>query len=275
MHNLLYLLKRYYHVLLFVVLQIICLSSIIRNSSYQRSSYLNSSRALSGKLLAKKEKIFNYTQLDKINKELSIENAKLKQQIGIQLKKNPLHDTSFDKTLQTDSVIQVTHYHFLPCQVVNNSLDLKNNYLTLNIGSKQGVQKKFVVISDRGVVGEITHVSENYSLASSILSDKFVINAQLPDGTVGKISWNGKHTDFVQLSGISQSVVLKKGDTIYTSSYSKFPEKIMIGTTVKKINNKDYQIKLSNNFQNLHYVYIVEDNTRIERIQLEDSLQVE
>ena len=59
-----------------------------------------------------------------------------------------------------------------------------------------------------------------------------------------------------------------------TSGYSIFPEKIMIGKVAKFVNG-DYQVWLSTNFNNLHYVYVVQDFSNIERNTLEDTVQAE
>jgi rod shape-determining protein MreC len=117
-------------------------------------------------------------------------------------------------------------------------------------------------------------VSENYSVAVSILSDRFNVNCVVPDGSIGNIKWDNKDPNMVLLKGIPLSANLKLKDSIMTSGYSIFPEKIMIGKVAKFVNG-DYQVWLSTNFINLHYVYVVQDFTNIERTILEDSVQAE
>ena len=72
---------------------------------------------------------------------------------------------------------------------------------------------------------------------------------------------------------------LKKGDTIATSSFSRFPPKIMIGRVIKKMeggagSGSRYKIKLGTNFKKLDFVYVVVDEVNVERKILEDSLEV-
>lgn len=276
MRNLIFILKRYYNFFIFLLLEIICLSIFLRNNRYQQSSWVNSSRSISGALFTQKQQLFGFFSLRAVNDSLVRENARLKQQLGIPQIPNHLKDTSYMSTTVRDSVKQTTHYRYIPCKVLNNSVDLKYNFLTLNAGYKQGIRKNFAVICDKGIVGRITHVSENYSVAASLLSDKFVVSAMVGDGTVGKLYWDGDNPNLVTLSGIPQSVKVKQKDSVLTSGFGIFPENILIGRAAEKSKNgTTYKVWLSHDFRKLHYVYVIEDITQIERILLEDSTQSE
>ena len=128
------------------------------------------------------------------------------------------------------------------------------------------------VINERGIVGKITHVSPHYAVAATILSEHFNISAQTSDGTMGKVAWDGLNAETIHLSGIPQSVKLKKGDSVFSSGYSVFPEHVMIGTILKSLSPTTYQVALSTRFSNLHHVYIVNENVNIERKALEDTV---
>lgn len=274
MRNLLFILKRYYTFFIFLFLELICFVIFFRNNSYQQTSWINSSRSVSGSIYARKEKMAGYFRLSSMNDSLVRENARLRQQLGLPLIPNHLKDTSYTLVKTQDSVKQTVHYHYIPCKVLNNSVDQKRNYLTLNAGSRQGIRKNFAVICDKGIVGKITHVSENYSVASSILSEKFNVSAMVSDGTVGRLYWDGNDPNFVTLSGIPQSVKVKPRDSVLTSGFGIFPENILIGRAAEKSKNgTTYKVWLSHDFRKLHYVYVIEDITQIERILLEDSTQ--
>ncbi len=275
MRNLIYLIKNYYSFFVFLILELICLLIVFKNNSYQQSSYINSARGISSKFYAKKESIVSFLTLNAVNDSLVKENARLKQALGISVPDNPLQDTSYSLTRSLDSnAKQTVHYKYIAAKVINNSTDQRVNYITLNVGSRQGIKPKMAVITDKGVVGKISHVSENYSVAVSILSDRFNVNCVVPDGSIGNIKWDNKDPNIVLLKGIPLSANLKLKDSIMTSGYSIFPEKIMIGRVAKFING-DYQVWLSTNFNKLHYVYVVEDITNIERTILEDTVQAD
>ncbi len=213
--------------------------------------------------------------LKRVNDSLAIENSRLKSKLAVNVAPNPLKDSSTTTKINVDSSIKTVNFNYIPAKVLNNSIDQKVNYITLNVGSKQGIKKNMSVINDKGIVGKISHVSDNYSVAISVLSEHFNVSAMLSDGTVGKIAWDGKDPEFVMLNGIPQSVKVKPLDSVFTSGYSIFPEKILIGRAAKSNNGTSYKIWLSTKFTNLHYVYVIEETTNIERIHLEESIQEE
>lgn len=227
---------------------------------------------MAGKLYKQKNKVFGFFSLQSVNDSLVRENARLKSQLGISLFKNPLKDSNNTKTSSKDSMKTTTYYRFLPARVLNNTIDMKRNYITLDKGSADGIRVKMAVISDKGVVGRISHVNTHFSVAQSLLSDELSVSAQVPDGTVGIAYWEGKDASVITLRGMPQSVKLKKGDSITTTGYSYFPEGILIGKVIAPVKDK-YTVKCATNFYNLHYVYIVEDKTNIERYLFEEAVK--
>ncbi len=275
MRNLILLIQQYYSFFIFLFLEIICLSIVFSNYSYQQTSYINSARNISGNLYTQKNKLSTFFSLQSVNDSLQKENARLMHALGLRLPSNPLKDTSYSTKRTIDSVTSTIQYRYIPARVLNNSIDQKTNYITLNVGSLQGVKKNMGVISGNGIVGKVSHVSPNYCTVLSLLSEHFVVSALVADGTVGKITWDGLDPSLVLLTGIPQSVKLKKLDSVFTSGYSAFfPEHILIGRAAQVMNGTSYKIWLSTNFRNLHYVYVIEDNTNVERSILEDSTKI-
>ncbi len=274
MRNLIFLIKQFYSFFIFLVLELVCLIIVFRNNSYQQSSYINSSRTITGKFYARKQKLIGFINLTEINDSLMKENAKLRKELGISVPVNPLKDTSFTKEIQIDSAVQTIHYTYIPAKVLNNTIDQHINYITLDAGSRQGIKKNMAVVSANGIVGRISHVSENFSVALSFLSDRFNVSSMVSDGTVGKLSWDGKDPDYAILSGIPQSVKLKPRDSVFTSGFGNFPEKILVGRAAQVLNGTSYKIFLSTNFRKLHFVYVIAEDMNIERKLIEDSTQV-
>ncbi len=95
-------------------------------------------------------------------------------------------------------------------------------------------------------------------------------------GTFGTLSWGDKMDyRFATLAQIPMSEKVKVGDTILTSGYSNtFPKGIMVGTveSFKEIPEQYFytvRVKLSTDFKNLQYVYVVSDLKKIEKESLE------
>lgn len=226
-------------------------------------------------MYAQKHKLTQYIGLRKINDSLAKDNARLKGMLATQTNSNPLQDSNATLITKSDTSTKTTTYKYLSAKVLNNSTDQKVNYITLNIGSIQGVRRNMAVVNDKGIVGKISHVSSNYCVALSTLSEKFIVSAMLTDGTVGKVSWDGKDPEFVTLTGIPQSVKVKPLDSVFTSGYGIFPEKVFIGRVAKSNQGVSYKVWLNTKFSNLHYVYIISETIDIERIQLEEKVKEE
>lgn len=272
MHNLIYLLKRYQTFLLFLVLEIYCLVVFLRNNHYQQASYLNSAQAMAASWLSRKQGVADYLHLKQRNIELQRENATLRSKLKMDSPPNPLQDTSFVKQTTRDSVRETIQYNYVAARVVNNTVDQKHNYITLDRGELQGVKKNMAVINERGIVGKITHVSAHYAVAVTLLSEQFNVSAQTSDGTLGKVSWDGLNIERINLSGIPLSAKLKKGDSIFSSGYSIFPEHVLIGTVLSSVKPTGYLLQPAARFSNLHHVYIINANVNVERKALEDTV---
>ncbi len=274
MRNLILLIKQFHSFFIFLLLELVCLIIVFKNNNYQQSSYINSSRNVSGTFYSQKAKLTDFINLTEVNDSLMKENAALRKELGITMDVNPLKDSTFSKEIHVDSSLQTAHYTYIPAKVLNNTIDQTINYITLNVGSKQGIKKNMAVISANGIVGRISHVSENYSVALSFLSDRFNVSSMVSDGTVGKLSWDGKDPDYGILSGIPQSVKLKPRDSVFTSGFGNFPEKILVGKAAQVLNGTSYKIFLSTNFRKLHFVYVIAEEIDLERKKIEDSTQV-
>jgi rod shape-determining protein MreC len=79
------------------------------------------------------------------------------------------------------------------------------------------------------------------------------------------------------LTQIPMSEKVKTGDTIVTSGYSNiFPKGIMVGTVddfkaIPELYFYVIHVKLSTDFKNLRYVYVVSDLKKIEKETLQES----
>jgi rod shape-determining protein MreC len=166
----------------------------------------------------------------------------------------------------------------VPARVINNSLREVDNYLTLNVGSADGVQPDRGVISAAGVVGKVQAVSAHYARVASVLHSKLQVAAQIKrDGTIGSVGWP-EGTDFshAMLDYIPRQNKLVVGDSVVTSGYnSVFPAGVFIGTiesftTEPNKNFSTVKLRLGVDFSRLTYVYVVPTPPRAERDSLEE-----
>jgi rod shape-determining protein MreC len=216
----------------------------------------------------------SYFNLKYTNEQLAHENALLQ----------TLSSSSFISTGANKYVVKDSNhrqkYEYIPAKVVSNSTNRRNNYLTLDKGSLNGIKRDMAVISGNGVVGVIISVSANFCSVMSLLHKDSKISARIKkEGSFGPLSWEGDDYRYGTLTDIPNHVTLKTGDTIVTSSYgSVYPENILIGT-IENFQIKSgepfftIRVKLSTPFKKLSYVYIVDNLMKTEQDSLENASQ--
>lgn len=255
--------------ILFVFLEVVAVWMIVTNNSPQGAAFFNSSNALVGSILKQQADVVQFFSLADANEALTAENAQILQTLQM-LQAKP---DSVPFTL--DSTFAAT-YEFKGARVIGTSLRFSQNYLTLNKGSKHGVKPGMGIFNPHGVVGRVKTVSENYSVAFSLLNTGLMISSKIKSTDVfGSVQWDGRNSTEARLLFVPRHVKTQEGDTVVTSGFNAvFPEGIPIGIISsvapdqKDPNYLNLTIKLSSDFSKLSYVYLVE-NTQFNEL---DSL---
>ena len=77
------------------------------------------------------------------------------------------------------SIDSNNNFIYKSTKIINNSINKRNNYLTINKGTAQGVRDGMGVITQKGVVGIVQSSSKNYSIVISLLHSKTSIGIKL------------------------------------------------------------------------------------------------
>lgn len=277
MRNFILFIRRFFNLILFLLLEVICIVLIGRTNTLQGNDIMSSANMVLGTMYQQRADVAYYFGLRRMNDSLVSENVALRQQLARYAGVDVLHDSAATyATQQRDSTVPVKYasYYYRTAKVINNTVGAVNNYITLNRGEKDGVKKDMAVISANGAVGRIVHTSAHFSTAISVLSKKQQVSARLKDGTIGYVSWEGRDANVLTMKNVPNQIKVYKGDTVYTTDYSFFPTDVLIGIVFKTeiIKSKNLQIlhlHPTTNFRRLQYVYIVENKMAGERKQLE------
>lgn len=186
-------------------------------------------------------------------------------------------DTLVEIRIPVDQ-LPVGGYGFLPARAINNSVNLNYNYITLDKGSRNGVEMDMGVISPEGVAGQVVGVSQNFSLVMSVLNKKFRSSVRLSgNSNMGVLSWDGDDAGLAKLEFIPQTSTIRKGDTVETTGFSTvFPPNYMVGT-VAEFNKEDQDgfynitVELSANFRTLDNLFLVRHAYKKEIDELESE----
>ncbi|RZK46573.1 MAG: rod shape-determining protein MreC, partial [Pedobacter sp.] len=169
-------------------------------------------------------------------------------------------------------------YTLFSAKVIKNSITLRNNVITINKGSLQGVTQGMAVISPSvGVVGFVMDVSENLATVRSLLNSGTSISVSPRKyNAFGSLVWGDGNFDITKayVKEIPNHYKVNKGDTIVTSGAGGFPKGILVGKVSRtELSTGDsfmsLEISLFNDFSNLQYVYLVKNRMTQEQNTLE------
>lgn len=258
---------------MFVLLEAIAISLIVSNNSQQGSAFFNSSNELSGSVFQTQSNVADYFSLSSVNKSLMEKNAQLLTEL------EALRKPADSVFIPLDSSMFAT-MQFKGAKVINNSLSLAQNHLTINKGSNQGIKPGMGVINEQGVVGRVKTVSRNFSTIISLLHTELLVSSKIISNDVfGSTKWDGLDPELAKLMYVPRHVVVTIGDKVVTSGYNEiFPEGIPVGTVVEvkpgtDTNYLDITIKLDTDFSKISYVYLVESFQKAELDSLNQSTE--
>lgn len=252
---------------------------IYRNNSYQQNILFSTANVVTANIVSVTGSVTSYLNLREKNKDLLERNGRLEMEL-LQLKdlvEAMKADTASFRAFVMDSVTQFP-YDFTTAKVVNNSVTYTSNYITLNKGRKDGVFPDMGVVSEHGVVGIVSNVSDNYSVVLPLLNTKFRLSCKvLGSNYIGSMSWNARSTRYANLDELPRHVEFQLGDTIVTSGHSAmFPEGILVGYVSSFERQRDdnfnsLKVELATDFQRLSNVMVITNYQQAEQKAIEQE----
>ena len=260
--------------ILFLILEFIAFTLLVQTNRFHKASFVSHGNAMSGDVYSAYSSITDYLQLKRISEEVAAENAKLKSASSLSFIKMR------GKHVYIDDTLYFQQYKYLSAKVVNNSIHQRNNHIIINQGAEQGIKPGMGVISSKGLVGLVKDVSAHYSAVVSVLNGNTQISVKLKKNSYfGIMTWEtDDNSTTATLKKIPNHVDLQIGDTVLSKGASTiFPEGVLAGTVreFEAIPGSDFydiKIKLTTNFANLSYVYIVKNLLKTEQQGLEEKI---
>ena len=198
------------------------------------------------------------------NKEEQIDSV-VSQNDNLRDEVNKLKDTLNLNTILSDKV-------YMNATVVTRNIGYWYDEVTIDKGSKNGIEKGMAVVNPKGLVGQITKVS-NYSstvklLSNENMSDKISVKIKVADKYVyGLISQYDSKTNTYTVEGISENVDIEEGaDVVTTGMGTIFPSGLMVGK-VNKVTTDNFdlskvvEVQASVNFDDLDYLTVLKSKT--------------
>lgn len=279
MRNLLAFIAKYNHWFLFVILEVICVVLLFRYNSYQGSVFFSSANVAAGKVYEFDAQAKSFFSLTKVNEQLTQRNLYLEEQVK-ELNERMVeltNDTNYTKRSQLE---MLSSYKLIPAKVITNSINQRDNLITLDKGSDDGVRVDMGVACGNGVVGIVYMVSKKYCVVIPVLNSHSNISVTVDKrGYFGYLHWLGRRPDKAYVNDIPLHAKVLPGDQVVTSGYSSiFPPGLQVGKVLYVFKSLDglslqLQVRLSTDFSTLRDVCIIDDAKMKERIDLMRAAQ--
>lgn len=240
MNKLLWLLKRIYVPILFLLLWIPAISYYAHSTTYRRATLLAGSNSVLRSMGSGLNSVGDYFALSSRNRQLLERVEELENRLA-EYSQSDDYDHLSDGTLSP--------YIYTSAKIISNSISKNENFFVIDKGSLDGVEANMAVINfDGTVAGYIVKPSERFAICMSILNTKFNMGGKIKGKEFfGSIVWDGVDPHHVTLVDISRYADVTKGDTIVSTYSFRFPPDVTIGTVEEFAltdNNTNYSIKV-------------------------------
>ena len=176
MRNLISLLFRFSAFITFLIFEAVSLYLIVSLNKSQGEIWSHSSNLFTGKLNEKVQVVEDFFTLRTTNDSLLTENAELLQTI---INYRIFSENNSFQQFEQENRDSLVNYRLIPANIVSKTVNLRNNYLTLNAGLNKGVKPSMGVISDHGVIGIVKSVSNNYATVLMIINSYSRISCKI------------------------------------------------------------------------------------------------
>lgn len=216
---------------------------------------------LSGSINKRAQNLEDFFTLNELNDSLFRENARLLETI-INYRINS--ESNNFQEFENAPVDSLRNYKLIPATVCDKTINLRNNFLTLEAGRRDGIKPGMGVISKEGAVGIVKTASDNFATVLMLINSQSRISAMIKSKEYhGNIIWASEDVREMKMVDVPKHANVSIGDTVVTSGYSiSFPKFINLGI-VKDLNiiggsnNYDILVNLSYDLSKISKVYVV------------------
>ena len=283
MNNLFDFILRYISWFVFIICEIISLVLLFTYNNYQGSIWMSSANVVTGKVYEVNAGVEQFFSLTDINEQLSKRNLYLEQRVQ-DLTSQIAAQTGDSSLMKFENYELMKKFNLISAKVVSNSINKRNNLITIDKGEIDGVRKDMGVACGSGVVGIVFMTGRHYSVVMPILNSNSSISCTINKrGYFGYLHWTGGNSRIAFMDEVPRHAHFNLYDKVVTSGYSSvFPPGIEIGKIIHVYNSSDglsyrCMVELSTNFAKLRDVSVIDDAQMKERIDIlraaQDSLE--
>jgi len=274
MQFLIKILIKYRTTFVFVFFALFSLSLIIKINPHNEVKAFNFFRNLMYHCFSIEQNITEYFRLKSLNSILQNQNQELIIKNELLVKRiEELKIFSIQKNNKNLNST-VKRYEYITAKVEKKNWTLPNNIIILNKGKLNGVEKNMGVFNNNGVIGIVSHVTNQFCEVTTLINQKMQLLTSIKTAdsilNEGVLKWPGNSYRYASIEGVGDDIKINIGDSIFTSTNSNsFYSGMYIGqisdVQLKKSSNSlKINILLGVNFKNIQNALIIKDNLKSE-----------
>jgi rod shape-determining protein MreC len=198
------------------------------------SPFLKTGSGLERQITSVRAGLKSLEDLEKENAALRVENRSLK------ATNEALRDVQHEvnRLRHALNYRQRSLFRLVPAEIISRDSSTWWRTVTINRGSEDGIEPEMPVLTDEGLVGRTTTVSESVAVVLLVSDENCRVAASVVEGSL---------TPMLDLNYLSKQAELKPGQKVYTSGVGGvFPSGLFIGTVHSfKVRALDSQAKLA------------------------------
>ena len=177
---------------------------------------------------------FNFSKIKEENEELTKENIELKNKL-LEYDKFKEENDRLREVLNFKN--SKNNYSYIGCEIIGYSGESFSDGYIIDKGENDGLKKDMVVISDKGLVGQVTSTGSNWAIVESLLNENIAVSVMVDSTreTNGILKGYVTRTNsgLTKLTNLPLDSEIKEGDVILTSGLGQiYPKEIRVGEVI-------------------------------------------
>ncbi|MDU5107225.1 MULTISPECIES: rod shape-determining protein MreC [unclassified Clostridium] len=176
----------------------------------------------------------NFSNVKNENKDLTKENNELKNKL-LEYDKLKEENDRLREVLNFKN--SKANYEYIGTEIIGYSGESFSDGYIIDKGENDGLKKDMVVISDKGLVGQVTSTGSNWAIVESLLNENIAVSVMVNSTreTTGILKGYVTRTNngLTKVTNLPLDSEIKEGDVILTSGLGQiYPKEIRIGEVI-------------------------------------------
>lgn len=176
----------------------------------------------------------NFSEIKEENEELTKENIDLENKL-LEYDKLKEENDRLREVLNFKN--SKNNYDYLGCEIIGYSGESFSSGYVIDKGENDGLKKDMIVISNKGLVGQVTSTGSNWAIVQSLINENIAVSVMVNSTreTTGILKGYVTHSNqnLTKVTNLPIDSAIKEGDVIVTSGLGQiYPKEVRIGEVV-------------------------------------------